>query len=195
MLRSKNVDIGQFITTGATLAGVFAIDAVEIALPLPEFTLRFLDLPATNASGEKAGPHVLLNASVGGEKQQWHGELVRTEGVFDAKTRTMMAVVRVEDPYGLVGNAAHLKSPLRVGTFVSATIEGKAMDGIAAIPQGALRPGNKVWLVNEDKQLRSQDVDVLRTVGDTAYISAGLEDGMRISMAAVNSFTMAGSSS
>ncbi|MGI9289605.1 MAG: efflux RND transporter periplasmic adaptor subunit [Pseudomonadales bacterium] len=187
MLRSKNVDIGQFITTGAALAGVFAIDAVEIQLPLPEYTLRFLDLPAANSNKELAGPSVLLSASVGGESQQWHGELVRTEGVFDAKTRTMMAVVRVEDPYGLMGNATHHQSPLRVGTFVSATIEGKTMDGVAAIPQGALRPGNKVWLVNEEKQLRSQDVDVLRTVGDTAYISAGLENGMRISMAAVNS--------
>lgn len=187
MLRRKNVDVGQFITTGAALASVFAVDSVEIQLPLPEYTLRFLDLPATNSTGKKSGPAVLLNASVGGETQQWHGELVRTEGVFDAKTRTMMAVVRVEDPYGLMGNAAHQKSPLRVGTFVSATIEGKAIDGVAAIPQGALRPGNKVWLVNEDKQLRSQDVDVLRTVGDTAYIAAGLEDGMHISMAAVNS--------
>lgn len=187
MLRSKNVDIGQFITTGVTLAGVFAVDSVEIRLPLPEYTLRFLDLPATNSASERAGPSVLLSASVGGETQQWHGELIRTEGVFDAKTRTMMAVVRVDDPYGLMGNAAHEKSPLRVGTFVSATIEGKFIEGVAAIPQGALRPGNKVWLVDEDQQLRSHDVDVLRTVGDIAYIAGGLEDGMRISMAAVNS--------
>ncbi len=187
MLRSKSVDIGQFVATGATLAGVFAVDAVEIALPLPERSLRFLDLPATNARQKQAGPGVLLSASVGGEQQQWHGELVRTEGVFDAKTRTMMAVVRVDDPYGMQGNEQHQKMPLRVGTFVTASIEGKAIADVAAIPQGALRPGNQVWLVDDNLQLRTQAVDVLRTVGDTAYVADGLEDNMRISMAAVNS--------
>ncbi len=187
MLRDKRVDIGQFITTGATLAGVFAVDAVEIALPLPERSLRFLDLPTTNTSVTQVRPGVLLSASVGGEKQQWQGELVRTEGVFDTKTRTMMAVVRVDDPYGLMGNERHKKMPLRVGTFVAAVIEGKPIAGVAAIPQGALRPGNQVWLVDENLQLRSRAVDVLRTVGDTAYIADGLQDDMQISMAAVNS--------
>ncbi len=187
MLRSKNVDIGQFITTGATLAGVFSIDVAEIVLPLPERSLRFLDLPASNAKLEQAGPGVLLSASVGGEQQQWQGELVRTAGFFDAKTRTMMAVVRVDDPYGLMGNTQHQQMPLRVGTFVAATIEGKAIADVAAIPRGALRPGNQVWLIDKNLQLRSQAVDVLRTVGDTAYVADGLEDAMRISMAAVNS--------
>lgn len=187
MLRSKSVDIGQFTTSGATLASVFAVDAIEISLPLAERSLRFLDLPSTNASAKQVLPAVQLSAGVAGARQQWQGELVRTEGVFDSKTRTMMAVVRVEDPYGFMGNERHQKMPLRVGTFVSAVIEGKPIADVAAIPQGALRPGNQVWLIDDKLQLRSQAVDVLRTVGDTAYVAGGLEDDMQISMAAVNS--------
>ena len=41
----KNVDVGQFVSTGTLLARVYATDYVEIRLPLSDRQLEFVDLP------------------------------------------------------------------------------------------------------------------------------------------------------
>lgn len=44
-VRTTNVDIGQYVPVGGAVATVYAVDAAEIRLPLPDSELAYLDLP------------------------------------------------------------------------------------------------------------------------------------------------------
>lgn len=45
LVRSEQVDIGQFITRGQTIATIYATDVVEVRLPLSAQQLRYMGLP------------------------------------------------------------------------------------------------------------------------------------------------------
>lgn len=165
MIKAKLSDVGQFVSGGTRLAEVFAVDAVEVRLPLPDRELPHVDL--------ESYPRVELSAELGDEVQSWHGEIVRTEGVFDAKSRVLYAVVRVEDPYNR--KAQSWPYPLRVGTFVEASIAGRDVDNIVVLPRNVLRADNRIWTVGENNELLPRQVSVLRADEDRIYIDGGLE--------------------
>ena len=60
--------------------------------------------------------------------------------------------------------------PLNVGQFVTAEIRGKPQDSIVKLPLSALRPRNRVWLVDENNQLQVADPEVLRIKEDALYL-------------------------
>ena len=187
MIMSKTVDIGQSVNSGNALAQVFAVNRAQVRIPLSEKDLQFLDIPQANTPNNHYA-EVQLSATVGIQTQHWQGKLVRTEGVFDERTRSMAAIIEVEDPYGLLGNKKHQQQPLRIGTFVKATIAGRSFDGLIELSQAALSPGNKVWLIDEQNRLRTRIVEVLNRNDESVYISAGLEDGDLISLTSLSNF-------
>lgn len=181
-VRSENVDVGQFVSRGASLARIYAIDAVEVRLPLSTDDLAFVDLPlrADGLAGEK-GPSVDLRASIGGREHHWRGRIVRTEGELDPRTRMLHAVVRVEDPYRLRGGETD--APLAIGLYVAASISGRAVEGVFVVPRDALRDGAdgaQVLVIDEESRVRLRPVEVLREQADTVLIASGLRGGERI---------------
>jgi RND family efflux transporter MFP subunit len=165
MIKAKLSDVGQFVSGGTMLAEVFAVDAVEVRLPLPDRELPYIDL--------ESSPRVELSAELGDEVQTWYGEIVRTEGVFDAKSRVLYAVARIEDPYNR--RSQSWPYPLRVGTFVEASIAGRDVDNIVVLPRNVLRADNRVWTVGGNNELLPRQVSVLRADEDRIYIDSGLE--------------------
>ena len=112
-VRSKKVDVGQFVTRGNLIATLYAVDFAEIRLPVPDRELAFLDIPLvprllTRGAGaldeevdSQGGSAVTLTAEFAGRLHEWNGTLVRTEAELDPRTRMVHLVARVEDPYGL----------------------------------------------------------------------------------------------
>ncbi|MBE9538197.1 MAG: efflux RND transporter periplasmic adaptor subunit, partial [Proteobacteria bacterium] len=109
----------------------------------------------------------------------------RTEGVFDERSRVLFTVVRIEDPYALLGSTTHTL-PLRIGTFVNANISGREIENLITLPRHILRPGNLVWVIDKDMKLQNRKVTVLRTGGDSIYVSAGLNDGDLVSLTSLD---------
>ena len=189
-IRSKRVDLGQFLAPGTPLATIHATDYAEIRLPVPDDELAYLDLPFAyrDAAAGAAGPEVTLSASFGRETHRWPGRIVRTEGELDSRTRMLNLVARVEDPYvapkGRKRDTASAdapdRPPLAVGLFVEAEIAGRTSPDVAILPRSALRPagdGFQVMLVDEDNRLRFRDVEVVRLEGERAIIGDGLNIG------------------
>ena len=174
MVRNKRADIGQFVNVGTALAETFAIDYAEVRLPLPQNELQYLDLPGSHGG---ATLPVTLRADIGGVAHAWEGRVVRTEGVFDAESRVLHLVAQVDDPYRLRG-ASHAE-PLRVGTFVSAAIEGRAGGDLFVIPRHSLQRGKTLWLVEDDMTIQPRNLTILRYDEEFAYVAAGLESGDR----------------
>lgn len=170
MVREKRADIGQFVNTGTPVAETFATDYAEVRLPVPQKELSYLDVPGRNGA---ATLPVALTAELGGKEHTWQAQIVRSEGVFDADTRALHLVAQVNDPY-----AAGVE-PLRIGTFVSAAIEGRTGGKLFVIPRHSLERGRTLWIVAKDMTIRPRNVDILRADEGYAYVDAGLTDGER----------------
>lgn len=177
LVRARQANLGQFVTTGTPLGVAFAVDVAEIRLPLSDQDLAFLELPAPGETLTES-TQVTLHGRVGGQAASWEALIVRTEGVVDENTRLVHAVAEIRDPYGLLGTAREL--PLPMGTFVQADIRGRISAGLIELPRSALRDGNTVYLANDQEELEIREVEVLRTTPRRAYVRNALKPGDRV---------------
>ena len=178
MVSKKLADVGQFIGTGTAIGETFAIDFVEVRLPLTERDLTMMD--GLSAAGKLAEKTVVLSGTVDGQAATWTAEVARSEGVVDELNRSQYIVARVADPYGLAATTASARVPLRVGTFVKASIEGKVLNNVFKIPRGSLLEGARVGLVDSNSLLRIILVEVASADDNSYYISAGLKNGDQV---------------
>ncbi|MGM0630285.1 MAG: efflux RND transporter periplasmic adaptor subunit [Pseudomonadota bacterium] len=174
VLRSKEANLGQFVSTGSQIALVFDTRSAEVRLPLSDLDMTYILDPAI--AEEK--PRVQLESMVSGQSATWQGRLVRTEGVLDENSRVIYGVVEVPDPYNLSDETHEV--PLRYGRFVQAKVEGESAQGLMEVPTYALNPDSSVWIVPESRELEKRDVEVVRTQGNTSLIRAGLESGDKV---------------
>ena len=181
-VRTERVDVGQFVNRGAAIATIYAIDYAEVRLPIHDDELAYLELPLVYDEAATAQPvAVTLSARFAGARHEWQGEIVRTEGELDPRTRMVVAVARVIAPYAKQDG----RPPLSVGLFVDAEITGAQAKDIVVLPRSALRGGDRVFVVSEDGTLRNREVDVLRIVRDQVYLRGDLERGERVCVSAL----------
>ena len=173
-VRTEQVDLGQFLNRGSRLARLYAIDAAEVRLPIKDDELAFLNISLRDGSAWEKRPSVSLSAEFAGAVQRWTGEIVRTEGELDPKTRMIQLVASVADPYR-AGT-----TPLPVGLFVDAVITGGVQPNIVRLPRGAMVSPSEVYIVDSSERLVRRTVNVLRSQGDFVYINDGLLRGDRV---------------
>jgi len=175
LVRSKLVDVGQFVSPGTPLGVTFAIDTAEIRLPLSANDLKFLDLPSATRLEESQRVPVTLSAEDSGSDRQWNAQIVRTEGVVDIGSRVLYAVAEVVDPYGVLGQSAGPE--LKMGSFVRAEIQGRRVNDMVILPRSVLRADNTVLIANDQRQLEIRPVSVVRAEPKNVYISEGVGHG------------------
>ncbi len=175
---SKEVDLGQVISPSTRLAEIYAVDYVEIRLPLKNKDLPYIHLPETNryAQGNLAlKPKVTIVSDL--VKQQfWHGKVVRTEGAFDQSSQQLFVVAQIDDPYGRQANDG---LALKIGQYVNAKIAGKQVEDAIVIPNKTIYQGTYVYVV-ENGVLKRLDVDIAWQNQDVAIIESGLEAGQQL---------------
>jgi len=188
-VREKMVDVGRYVSTGTTIATVYAVDVAEVRLPLPDDELAYLDLPLDYRGVRRpdAGPRVTLRGSFAGQVFEWQGRIVRTEGEIDPATRMVHVVAEVQDPYGR--GADPDRPPLAVGMYVDAEIEGRLVKGITELPRAALRGRDQVIVVDAEDKLRFRTVDLLRSTSTSILVRGGLEPGERVCLSPIDTAT------
>ena len=179
-IRSKSVDVGQFVTRGAPVARIYAVDFAEVRLPIPDEQLAFVNLPLAfrGQEGEAKGPKVTLRAEFAGREHTWPARIVRTEAEIDPQSRMVQAVARVADPYGQGQRPG--RPPLAVGMFVEAEIQGNWASSVVVLPRSALRLGDQVYVVDESNRLEFRPVEVLRAERERVLVRSGLKAGERV---------------
>jgi len=188
----ENVDVGQHVTTGQSLATVYGTDRLQVHVPLEDRHLQWFDLarPADgNSPGDVAypGAAATLRADFAGRMRRWAGRAVRTAGRIDPESRLVDVVVEVDETKSIETGRR-----LMPGMFVDVAIEGRMLRDVVAVPRHALRGRETVWVATElseaaadpnasDERLHGRlvmrRVTVARSDRDFAYISDGLEDG------------------
>ncbi len=166
VVSEENVDIGQYVTPGQSLATLFGTQAVEIVVPLANDSLRWIRVPGfTNDDG--TGAAATVRTSLAGATQTWDAKVVRAEGRIDEKTRLINVVVRVAQPYAK-------RPPLAIGLFADVEIEGQTLENAAVLPRAALRPDQQVWVVDQEDRLHSRPVRVAHLTTEGVIIDEGL---------------------
>jgi len=144
----KNVDIGQVVSSGTSLATLYAVDYVEVRLPLQNRDLKYIDLPERYRFDD-SGPLTLPDVTLVSElvrPERWQGKVVLTEGAIDDSSRQLYVVAQIDDPYG---KSAAGRVPLKVGQYVTAEIQGRQLDNVLVIPNRAIYQGSYVYIVTE----------------------------------------------
>ncbi|MBT3673326.1 MAG: efflux RND transporter periplasmic adaptor subunit [Porticoccaceae bacterium] len=183
MVSVKSVDVGQYVTTGSRLGETFAIDFVEVRLPLTEKDLSQMDPISFQNNNDVKG--VVLSGSVNGNPANWSAVIVRSEGVVNELNRSQYVVARISDPYRLNQTLTARKPPLLVGTFVTAKLKGKTLSDVFKVPRSALLQGSKVAVVDDMQRLRINSVNVVFSDEGYYYVSEGLKEGAEVIVSAV----------
>jgi RND family efflux transporter MFP subunit len=176
-VRSEEIDLGQYVRAGNSVAVLAGTDTAEIAVPLSLDELRWLNIPKNGGDGSGSSASVRL--SVGGVLYEWNGQVIRSTGEVDPGSRMMHIVVEVKDPYGVKGRK-DVRPPLAAGTFVDVHLAGTTLSDVYTIPRRAFRDDAQVWTVNGDDTLRIKSVTPQRLERDVVIIGEGLEEGDRL---------------
>ena len=153
-------------------------------LPIPDEQLAYLELPAWGGAGPdtRSRPAVTLRARFAGSEYSWEGEIVRTEGEIDPRSRMVHVVARVD---AMADSEDTDRPPLSVGLFVRAEIQGKQLDSAVVIPRRALQNESQVFVIDASDRLVIREVKVLRIQGDSVVLGSGVEPGERLCLSPI----------
>lgn len=185
----KNVDIGQVISSNTQLADIFAVDYVEIRLPIKNKDLPLMKLPeeyrnaherfeaslnsdSQGNSNSSLISNVVISSDLMGE-QVWQGKIVRTESAIDEMSQQLYVVAQIIRPYdGAYNQGAQIK----MGQYVTAQITGRAVENALVIPSSAIYQGSYVYIV-EDGLLMRKEVQLGWQNGTESIVTQGLIAG------------------
>ena len=169
---SSTAEVGQVLGKGQSFGRAFALDALEIAVPVAEDDLTRL----TPIVGRAAV------VSAGGRSVDAVVERVSAE--LDERTRFATVYLTFGSAPGLIP-----------GTFVSVALQGPEQEDTFLLPDAAAQMGGRVWVV-EDGVLRSETPQVFGRreggllvpafdAGDGIVIGAvpGARDGLPVAIA------------
>ncbi|EIC30040.1 MULTISPECIES: efflux RND transporter periplasmic adaptor subunit [Methylomicrobium] len=167
-VKEKLTGVGQMAEAGKALGRIYADDASEVRLPLSQAQIGYLAEPKPG----KAGLKVVLTAERGPETVRREATIVRREGFVDPTTGLEYWVARLNGPE---------RAPaLLPGTFLTAEIESRELDGVFELPRGALNAAQEAVLVDSDNKLQIRRLQVLRSDADRVWIGGGLQAGERV---------------
>ena len=160
---AKNVDIGQFVNIGTSLATIASTEIAEIRVALSDKQL--------NSSGlNNSFDNIIVKISSEETSHvQWQGHVAQIEAQRDERTLMNFVVVEVREPF------TQQAVPLRFNTFVEIEFDGETLHSVYPLARNYMMLGNKVKILNSQSQLVIRSVDVSHSDANTFYISDGLE--------------------
>ena len=173
------VEEGGYVVPGTPVAIVLDTSSVDVSCTLRMDELRWLwrEAPSrdgvsdlTSGASRITPTPATVIYRMGGAEFAWDGVLARYEGAgVDERTRTVACRVRVADPrqvrvQGQRTTSVPAPPALLPGMFVTVIIHAETPPGsLLRIPEAAVRPGNRAWVVREGR-LQVESVDVVRLV-------------------------------
>lgn len=168
-VRSEQVDRGQYIRSGSSIATLAGTDRAEIHAPVAATQLTWL------RQTPQHHPEALI--SVAQQPRTWRGRLDRDVGEIDSKSRLATLIIAIDDPYQLKSTTS---APLPNGQFVNIELKGPILQQVYRIPRKALRNDATVWLADADDRLDIKAVEVLYRDKDSLIIAPDLPAGSRL---------------
>lgn len=176
-VRSEQLELGQYLNAGSAVATVVGTDQVEIVVSVTLDDLVWLQVPRNE--GTQKGSEAEIQLQTGDRSFQWHGVITRAMGEIDPRNRTAHVVVTVTDPLAKQEAETSLKL-LQPGMFVEVRLQGKELAEVIAVPRGALRDNDTVWIADHENRLQIRSVDIVRRERNEILVQSGLQAGEQI---------------
>jgi len=173
----QRVDLGQSVSKGSVLAAIYAVDYVEVRLPISDWEASFLALPEGRVGESQR--EVILSVSIADNRYQWRGRIMRTEGMIDTRTRQLFLVAQVDDPYAASPDG---KPPLMVGQFVEAEIPGRLLQDVIILPRKVIRANDEVLVIGSNDRIERRNLEMVWRDQEHVIVGAGLTAGERVSL-------------
>ena len=175
-IQSVNIDLGTTIIPGQPVGALYTSSEIEVTLAVKDNDLQFLSIPM---DGRKLDPSeqalVEIRSFYKGKNQTWIGRLERVDGVIDPITRMINLIAVFKNDFIETD-----KPNLPIGLFVEAQIDGIILKDIYSIPVNAISENNEVYIVNNDNELVSRQLSILKKYSDFVIVKDGLKAGERI---------------
>ncbi|MEQ4540784.1 MAG: efflux RND transporter periplasmic adaptor subunit [Billgrantia sp.] len=172
MVQSRLLGSGSMVNNGTELLHLVDVSRFWVRVSLPGEALGWLH--AADANGAGSGVTLSTRTWPGGETRR--GEVIAVLPALEEQGLQAQLLVAVDDPLGLDNGAP----ALRLGDVVRLEFEARAQDGLFVLPAAALRPGDELWLLDEEERLRRRTVNVIHRGETRVLIADGLEDGERV---------------
>ena len=176
LITTENVDLGQYVVMGQSLARAYGTDTVEIEVPLKDSELAWFDVFENSIFSDgdpdsARGTPAEVRAAFAGAEHTWKGYVVRTTGQVDRTSRMISVVVEVPEPFKVIEG----RPPLLPGVFAEVLIQGNTLGNAVAVPRDAIREGSQVWLVNGNR-LHIRPLNIVRVDKNFAYVASDVLD-------------------
>ena len=175
-IQNVNIDLGTTIIPGQPVGALYTSSEIEITLAVKDNDLQFLSIPM---DGRKLDPSeqalVEIRSFYKGKNQTWIGRLERVDGVIDPVTRMINLIAVFKNDFIETD-----KPNLPIVLFVEAIIDGINLKNIFSIPVNAISENNEVYIVNNDNELESRQLSILKKYSDFVIVKDGLKAGERI---------------
>ena len=169
LVLERRVALGSQAQPGVAMAHLVGVNEYWVIATVPLKQLQRLRF--AEDSGEPSTATV-RKRGVWGDDQFRTGVVQRFIGALDEQTRLARVLITVEDPLGRQSGAP----PLVLDSIVQTVIEGELLQDVVRLDRDYLRPGDTVWVIEDDK-LSIRRASVVFRDAQYAYISDGLEDG------------------
>lgn len=168
LIVSRDIGQGDFVTTGKVAAVLNNIETAEITFPIAGFDRPFLP-------GDMTGKRAVVSID-GYSNSERQGIIHRDTGIVDQDTRMTHFIARIDDPYALHSD----KPVMKFGSYATVTFDGRTLDEVYKVPQ-ELITNNRLWTLNNEEKLVSQQISVVREDGGY-FLIQGQFDSERVVM-------------
>ncbi len=170
-------DVGRYVTRGTALGKIYAMDVVEVYLPVSQRQAHMLELPQ-GTSLDQSPLRVSLTEIFSGKGHTWSARVVRTSATVSENNQLLYLIAQVDTPY-FSQDTNDGQQSLTIGTFVTAELQSKPLTDIVVLPRQALGENKFVWVVDDHSTLRKRQVEIAYLGKHNAYIN-GLAPGTRV---------------
>lgn len=181
------VDRGEYLPAGSAVARIHSTDSVEVRLPLSDRQVAMLDLSYGQDDSRILDIPVRLSGRFGGRDWEWQGTITRTDASIDSSSRVIYVVAEIAEPF--LPDAQTGRPPLMIGQFVRAQISGRMQDDAVVLPRHALRPEDRVWLLDENNHVHIKQVTVLQSDVERVTVVADFGGLNRVVVSTLNLVT------
>ena len=189
-IAETNVEITQYVGVGTVLGSVDGMQTAEVEAHIPQSRFgKLIDTMAGKSIRDgvtretvsqfaaQFGLHAIVRLRFDDRDVEWQGRVVRISDTVDPKTRTVGAIVSVDNPYARA--VPGRRPPLVKGMFVEVELRTKPLSGKVIVPRSALHAG-LIYIANSNNRLEVRPVKTGLVQGDLAVISNGVKPGEKV---------------
>lgn len=164
-IADPRIELGRLVNTNDQVASVIDSQFLEVRFVVP--TQDYGRIVA--AEGTVIGRPVAVNWRLGTETLSYQGTIERVGAEIASNSGGVEAFARIEVPAP--------QASIRAGAFVEIRMDDRPYADVLRVPQSALYPDNRIFVVADGARLASRPVEVVGRDGDAWLVRAEIAAG------------------